>query len=95
MRSLAYPSKIRMSRAQPEWFKPAGASRGPIPHLPPGLIHLSGIRVNNSMKLGELVDLIPQSGNLLRWYTCGPTVYDSAHLGHARSLHFSLNCSYS
>ena len=20
----------------------------------------------------------------LRWYACGPTVYDSAHLGHAR-----------
>lgn len=21
----------------------------------------------------------------LRWYTCGPTVYDSAHMGHART----------
>lgn len=22
--------------------------------------------------------------NVLYWYSCGPTVYDSAHLGHAR-----------
>jgi len=21
----------------------------------------------------------------LKWYACGPTVYDSAHLGHART----------
>lgn len=22
---------------------------------------------------------------MLKWYSCGPTVYDSAHLGHART----------
>jgi cysteinyl-tRNA synthetase len=27
---------------------------------------------------------LPTNGQPLRWYTCGPTVYDSAHLGHAR-----------
>lgn len=43
-----------------------------------------GLKVNNSMKLGELVDFIPHEGNLVRWYTCGPTVYDDSHLGHAR-----------
>merc|ERR1719291_235514 len=21
----------------------------------------------------------------VRWYTCGPTVYDSSHVGHART----------
>lgn len=31
-----------------------------------------------------MVDLVPEDGNLLKWYTCGPTVYDSSHLGHAR-----------
>ncbi len=29
--------------------------------------------------------LIPQKGKKVRIYACGPTVYDSAHLGHARS----------
>lgn len=26
-----------------------------------------------------------EPGRALTWYTCGPTVYDQAHLGHARS----------
>ena len=30
-------------------------------------------------------ELIPKDGNKIRMYACGPTVYDSAHLGHARS----------
>jgi len=28
---------------------------------------------------------IPQKGNLVTWYNCGPTVYDASHMGHARS----------
>jgi cysteinyl-tRNA synthetase len=27
----------------------------------------------------------PQKGEAWKWYACGPTVYDSAHLGHART----------
>ena len=26
----------------------------------------------------------PLNENLIKWYGCGPTVYDAAHLGHAR-----------
>jgi hypothetical protein len=26
------------------------------------------------------------AGHLVTWYTCGPTVYDAAHLGHGESL---------
>ncbi len=29
---------------------------------------------------------IPQSGQRVLWYSCGPTVYDSSHMGHARSV---------
>ena len=25
-----------------------------------------------------------KNDNVLYWYSCGPTVYDSAHIGHAR-----------
>lgn len=28
---------------------------------------------------------IIQSGDYLSWYSCGPTVYDSSHVGHART----------
>lgn len=44
------------------------------------------------MLLNSLIDkkvpFIPSSGansKNITWYTCGPTVYDSAHLGHARN----------
>jgi len=28
---------------------------------------------------------VPQSGRKVLWYSCGPTVYDASHMGHARS----------
>ncbi|EFN87140.1 Cysteinyl-tRNA synthetase, cytoplasmic [Harpegnathos saltator] len=28
---------------------------------------------------------VPQFGNRILWYSCGPTVYDASHMGHARS----------
>lgn len=27
---------------------------------------------------------VPQQGNKVTWYSCGPTVYDASHMGHAR-----------
>lgn len=27
---------------------------------------------------------VPKNGNKVRWYSCGPTVYDASHMGHAR-----------
>ena len=26
----------------------------------------------------------PLNGKFVSWYTCGPTVYDESHMGHAR-----------
>lgn len=45
----------------------------------------STLKVNNSLVLGEKVPFAPRSGNKVKWYTCGPTVYDVAHMGHARA----------
>lgn len=30
-------------------------------------------------------EFIPSEGKQVKWYICGPTVYDSSHLGHART----------
>ena len=50
----------------------------------------SDIKVFNSLT-GQLEKLVPMKPNQLSWYICGPTVYDSAHLGHARAyLTFDL-----
>ncbi|CAF0898720.1 unnamed protein product [Adineta steineri] len=42
------------------------------------------LRLYNSFtKKKEL--FVPINGNEVRWYTCGPTVYDTSHMGHART----------
>lgn len=57
---------------QPEWIKPNPSCS--VPEL----------KVFNSMTR-SLVPFIPAEGKLVRWYSCGPTVYDAAHIGHARN----------
>ncbi|XP_010894232.1 cysteine--tRNA ligase, cytoplasmic isoform X3 [Esox lucius] len=58
-------------RVQPPWTPPTGSN-------PPML------RLYNSLtRTKEL--FVPQSGNKVLWYCCGPTVYDASHMGHARS----------
>lgn len=43
------------------------------------------IRVKNSLSSGSNIISKPSSDKPLTWYSCGPTVYDNAHLGHART----------
>lgn len=44
--------------------------------------HNTSINVYNCVYKGN-VPLIVRDRNCVTWYTCGPTVYDSAHIGHA------------
>lgn len=67
--------------------------------------YLTPIRIQNTLtgKLQELRTILP---NTVLFYICGPTVYDSSHLGHARTYltfdivrrimenHFGLNVIY-
>lgn len=57
---------------QPEWILP-------VPEK-----EMSKLKVFNSMTR-SLVPFVPAEGKLVRWYSCGPTVYDAAHIGHARN----------
>jgi cysteinyl-tRNA synthetase len=48
--------------------------------------HVTGVRVINSLlNHDRLVPLKTREPDTVTWYTCGPTVYDHAHLGHARN----------
>ena len=45
---------------------------------------LPKLKVHNS--LNDRLDLfVPRVNRTVTWYTCGPTVYDSNHMGHARA----------
>lgn len=35
--------------------------------------------------IGTQNEFVAQLGKRVSWYCCGPTVYDAAHMGHARS----------
>jgi cysteinyl-tRNA synthetase len=63
-----------MSRNR-EWFAPPGGDGGAV------------LQFYNSL-VDEKVPFIPAAGagsKQITWYACGPTVYDSAHMGHARN----------
>ncbi|EGC32916.1 hypothetical protein DICPUDRAFT_155084 [Dictyostelium purpureum] len=50
----------------------------------------TGIQVKNSLANHQKVPLLISNSNIknqrpISWYTCGPTVYSSSHIGHARN----------
>ncbi|KAM8975340.1 putative cysteine--tRNA ligase, mitochondrial isoform 2-T2 [Pelodytes ibericus] len=53
-------------------------------HWTPPSGHDTGIRVYNSLSKRK-EPLILLNPSLATWYSCGPTVYDQSHLGHACS----------
>uniref|UniRef100_A0A8C9YZ90 cysteine--tRNA ligase n=1 Tax=Sander lucioperca TaxID=283035 RepID=A0A8C9YZ90_SANLU len=65
------PLDIKGKRVQPPWSPPAGTE---VPQL----------RLYNSLTRAK-EPFVPQRGNKVTWYCCGPTVYDASHMGHARS----------
>lgn len=59
---------------QPEWQEPGSKTAQNEPVL----------KVYNSLTRTK-VPFIPMEGKRVKWYSCGPTVYDSSHMGHARN----------
>jgi cysteinyl-tRNA synthetase len=74
------PATAVSALGHPPWYPPTGGID-------------MGLRVNNSLcgpegraaKSDELVPFRPAKGRTVKWYTCGPTVYDACHMGHARA----------
>lgn len=62
-----------------------GASAEARCNWTPPNTHTKGLRINNTL-CGTKVPFHTRDGsNLVTWYICGPTVYDSSHIGHARN----------
>eukprot|EP00761_Pharyngomonas_kirbyi_P014650 gb/GECH01014680.1/.p1 GENE.gb/GECH01014680.1/~~gb/GECH01014680.1/.p1 ORF type:complete len:1220 (+),score=272.25 gb/GECH01014680.1/:1-3660(+) len=62
---------MSQERDKPQWFKPNAQNE---PEL----------KLFNSMTNSKEKFITVNSGKI-GWYVCGPTVYDSAHIGHARN----------
>ncbi|TPX18199.1 uncharacterized protein E0L32_002708 [Thyridium curvatum] len=65
------------TRQMPAWHPPKGPRAGV--KLPPLKIYNSLTRQKDAFVPAD------EEGKVVTWYTCGPTVYDDAHLGHARN----------
>ncbi|XP_026747032.1 cysteine--tRNA ligase, cytoplasmic [Trichoplusia ni] len=59
-------------RSQPSWSPPARKERRPV------------LKLYNSLTR-QKEEFVCNGGNRINWYSCGPTVYDASHMGHARS----------
>lgn len=46
---------------------------------------MESLKVHNSLQPGPPVPFTPTEPGEVSWYSCGPTVYDKSHLGHART----------
>ncbi|XP_053515864.1 probable cysteine--tRNA ligase, mitochondrial isoform X2 [Artibeus jamaicensis] len=65
-----WPGRAVSGARRQDWLQPAG--------------HDTGVKVYNSLTQRK-DSLIVGSADAASWYSCGPTVYDHAHLGHACS----------
>lgn len=66
-----------VTKQQPPWQPPPPA--GPDAELPP-------LKIWNSLTRSKTPFVpIDWQNKEVSWYACGPTVYDDAHLGHARN----------
>ncbi|KAH8918331.1 cysteinyl-tRNA synthetase [Atractiella rhizophila] len=60
-----------MSKSTQVWYPPSAPSQEPL-------------RIYNSLTRSK-VEFVPRQHGVVTWYNCGPTVYDAAHMGHARN----------
>ncbi|KAL0883813.1 hypothetical protein ABMA27_015903 [Loxostege sticticalis] len=59
-------------RTLPAWSPPTRSEKRPV------------LKLFNSLTR-QKEEFFPSNGNKVSWYSCGPTVYDASHMGHARS----------
>ncbi|KAK7005982.1 tRNA synthetases class I (C) catalytic domain-containing protein [Favolaschia claudopus] len=76
LRRLLSLQNIQQSRAmsvqQPTWTPPQRLREDPV------------LKVYNSLTKSK-TEFVARDGRRVKWYNCGPTVYDASHMGHARN----------
>lgn len=82
--SLAQPQSLKHDPKSGVQVEPA-PKRQPTWSHPQSSTHEPELKVWNSLTRGSKVAFVPREKGKISWYSCGPTVYDDAHLGHARN----------
>ncbi|CCD25716.1 cysteine--tRNA ligase NDAI_0F03980 [Naumovozyma dairenensis CBS 421] len=74
---MSTPTASQPKVAQPKWYKPSPKNDAATnSHV---------LKLYNTLTRTK-EPFIPQSGTKqVSWYSCGPTVYDASHMGHARN----------
>lgn len=67
-------NKMEQKVTQPKWYQPTTSSA----YKP------ATLKLYNSLTRAK-EEFVPIRNDRVSWYSCGPTVYDSAHIGHARN----------
>merc|ERR1712136_399934 len=63
-----------------QWQPPEGYDTGVR------VLNSYGCLKQNKKNKKKLVPFVVHNKDLIKWYACGPTVYDNTHIGHASSL---------
>lgn len=71
-------SNMESTTADKKWIHP-------IDNLKDKQVFRTGLMVHNSLSKNKEEFITKDGGRTVTWYMCGPTVYDAAHLGHART----------
>ncbi|KAG9117692.1 hypothetical protein FRC07_007353 [Ceratobasidium sp. 392] len=70
-------------KSRPEWIQPT-RNEEPVLKVYNSLTK-SKVQMPNNIPLPPQTEFVPKKGRNVTWYNCGPTVYDSSHMGHARN----------
>ncbi|ONH66875.1 Cysteine--tRNA ligase [Cyberlindnera fabianii] len=70
---MATVSKTKSAVVQPEWRTPVSQE-----------VEKPVLKLYNSLTRTK-TEFVPSRDRKVSWYCCGPTVYDSSHMGHARN----------
>lgn len=76
IRAYSAMAQSTSTRQQPPWLKPESKDKDKD--------STSVLYLYNSLTRSK-TPFIPINGRRVTWYTCGPTVYDASHIGHARN----------
>jgi cysteinyl-tRNA synthetase len=83
--AMGAPGSLTAQRTRGHASCAAVAAIETSPVVSPSRLQHAQLTIFNSLTQRSEPLPLPANGDPLTWYACGPTVYDAAHIGHART----------